>query len=337
MKLKLSIVSMVGFVATSLIATAQPAAPAGDTNTPAAVAPAAVTPTPATSADTGSTSTPASATRDPNAVLPLITMEGVPLTDAIKNLARQASLNYMIDPKIPYLAPAADGHSQQPNVDLRLENVTAQQALTALLNNYSLTIVEDPKTKISRITVRDPAAPEPLVKKIIQLKYADPTNLLTQVQTMLVDKRSRVVPENRTSQLVVLATDKEMADVDELVARLDTKTPEVLIEARLIETSKNPTPTKGVDWTGTLQAQHFTFGNNVLGGEGGRYSQTLSQQPSLGFAGGTVVTNGIINTVTYGANNLIGSPGLLADTAKGFNPATAFLDADGVQAALSFL
>ena len=46
---------------------------------------------------------------------------------------------------------------------------------------------------------------------------------------------------------------------------------------------------------------------------------------------------GIINTITYGANNLIGSPGLLVDTAKWFEPTTAFLNADGVTAALSFL
>src|SRR6202044_3547641 len=36
-------------------------------------------------------------------------------------------------------------------------------------------------------------------------------------------------------------------------------------------------------------------------------------------------------------NNPIGTPGLLADTAHGLNPSTAFLNADGVSAALSFL
>ena len=38
----------------------------------------------------------------PNAVIPLIVMDDVPLTDAIRNLARQAGLNYMLDPKIGY-------------------------------------------------------------------------------------------------------------------------------------------------------------------------------------------------------------------------------------------
>ena len=108
-------------------------------------------------------------------------MDEVPLTDAIKNLARQANLNYMLDPKIPYGSVGPDGHTNpQPMVSLRWENLTADQALGAVLNNYNLTVSTDPKTRIARITVKDPAAPEPLVTKIIQLKYSDPTNIVPQ-------------------------------------------------------------------------------------------------------------------------------------------------------------
>jgi type II secretory pathway component GspD/PulD (secretin) len=350
MKLKFTFATLVGLMASGLIATAQSAAPAADTNQPAA-APASQDGTAATAApapDAGSATnaappaavvpTNAPVQRDPNAVMPLISMEDVQLTDAIKNLARQAGLNYMLDPHIPFLAPGPDGRSSQPSVSLRLENVTANQALEALLNNYSLAIVEDPKTKISRITVKDPAAPDPLSNKIIQLKYADPTNMLSAVQSVLLDKRSKVVADVRTSQLVLVATDKEIAAVDELVTRLDTQTRQVLIEAKLIETLKNPTSTKGIDWSGTLQHQNITFGNNVAGGQSGQpYSTSISQAPFLGFSGGTETTNGILNTITYGANNLITSPSILVDTAHGFDPTTAFLNADGVAAALSFL
>src|SRR5690349_7698806 len=71
-------------------ATAQPAA---DTN----AAPAAAVDTnaqPATAASDASAQTNAPA--QPGAVIPLIVMDDVPLTDAIKNLARQAALNYIL-------------------------------------------------------------------------------------------------------------------------------------------------------------------------------------------------------------------------------------------------
>ena len=262
-------------------------------------------------ADAQAAAAKANATPQPGAVIPLIVMDDVPLTDAIRNLARQAGLNYMLDPKIGYGQIGPDGKQMaQPSVSIRWENITAEQALNALLNNYTLQLVQDPKANIARITTKDPAAPPPLITKIIQLRYAGPSNVVVSVQSILLDKRSKVVPDNRTSQLVVIATEPEMAQVDQLIQRLDTQTKQVLIEARLIETSMNPTTSKGVDWTGTLQNQGVSFGNNL-------------QQ----------------NSPDASVNNTLSQtfPKMLLDTAKGFNPATAFLDADGVNATISFL
>lgn len=248
---------------------------------------------------------------DPAAVIPLIVMDDVPLTDAIRNLARQAQLNYMLDPKIVYGQPGPDGRVQpQPMVSLRWENVTAEQALGALLANYNLQLSEDPKTKIPRITVKDPAAPDPLVSQVYQLKFASPTNMVDALTATFVDKRSKAVADVRTSQLVVMATEKEQAAVEKLINDLDTPTKQVLIEARLVETSMNPETIKGIDWSGTLQAQKVSFGNN------------LQANPP---------TTSVNNTLATSA------PKLLLDTAKGLNPATAFLDADGVSAVLSFI
>ena len=243
-------------------------------------------------------------------VIPTIVMDEVPLTDAIKNLARQAGLNYILDPKVTFGPTGADGKVVVPNISIRWENVTAEQALTTLLTTYSLQLVEDPKTRIARITVRDPATPDPLMNRIIQLKYASPSNMLVAASTALVDKRSKVMGDVRTSQLVVLATEREVESIEKMVASLDTATKQVLIEARLLETSMNPSTVKGLDWTGTLQAQHLAVGNN------------LQQNPA-----GSSVNNTLSQTF----------PKMLFDTAKGFNPATAFLDADGVNAVFSFI
>src|SRR6266850_1472389 len=213
-------------------------------------------PAPAAAAPAGTPTT--------GAVIPLIVMDDVPLTDAIKNLARQAGLNYIMDPAISFGQLGADGKPiPQPSVSIRWENVTAEQALNALLNTYKLQLIEEPKTKIARITIKDPAAPDPLITRIIQLKFANPSNMVFAVQGSLADKRSKVTPDVRTSQLVVVATEKELIEVERLVDRLDTQTKQVLIEARLIETSMNPKTSKGIDWSGTLANQNIAFGNNL--------------------------------------------------------------------------
>jgi type IV pilus assembly protein PilQ len=233
-------------------------------------------------------------------VIPLIVMDEVPLMDAIRNLARQAMINYMVDPRVPYGQMGDDGvMTPQPILSIRWENVTAEQALVAVLNNYNLQMSEDPKAKIYRVTVKDPAAPDPLVTEIIQLKYASPSNVVAAVQSSFVDKRSKVVADVRTSQIVVVTTEKELVSIMTTVEELDKPTRQVLIEARLYETTANPSTVKGIDWTGTLKDQTVTFGNDI-GGTGNLFAQTVGS----GMA---------------------------------FSPDTFFLTADGLSVALNFL
>lgn len=292
-----------GTIVTSEVPQAE-AAPAA-----AVVTPPETTAEPAAPA-TEATSAPAEAPA-PVATIPLIVMDEVPLTDAVKNLARQANINYMLDPRITFGQPGPDGRPvPQPTVSIRWENISAEQALNALLNNYNLQLVEDPKTKIARVSMKDPAAPDPLITQIIQLKYTGPSNILASAQTVLTDKRSKIMGDVRTSQLVVLATEKELDALNTMIARLDLPTRQVLIEARLLETSMNPKTIKGVDWTGTLAAQNLAFGNNLQ-----QNTPTESVNPTLSKS----------------------FPKMLFDTSKGFNPATAFLDADGVNAVFSFI
>ena len=195
------------------------------------------------------------------AVLP-IQFQDVPITTAIENLARLADINYLLDPKIGYGQPDQNGQIKpEPTISVRWENVSARQALLAVLDNYNLELVEDAKTKIARISIKNPNAPPPLLTRVIQLKYSSVSNMEISVESALTDKRSRVVPDTRTSQLVVVATESEQDAVDTLVDQLDKPTRQVLIETRLMEVSSSPSTIKGIDWSGTLSGQHVSFGN----------------------------------------------------------------------------
>src|SRR5437868_12521652 len=156
---------------------------------------------------------------------------------------------------------------------------------------------------MARLDLRDPDVPDPLVTKIIQLEYASPTNIMIAVLNTFTDKRSKVVGDIRTSQLVVLATEKELPAIEDLVEHLDTITKQVLIEARLLETSVNPSTSKGVDWSGTLAAQNVSFGNGIMSGQstttmGG--AATTTTLPS-----GRTVTSSSGNTVSTVLNSVI--------------------------------
>jgi type II secretory pathway component GspD/PulD (secretin) len=302
-----------------------------DTNVPAAiitetnsVAPAAVEAAPA-------------ATDDAAAVgIPQIKFSDVPITTAIENLARLAGINYMLDPKIGYGLPdPATGQIKvEPTLSIRWENITAENALLALLDNYGLQLIHDKRTGIDRITVKDPTAPPPLYTKVIQLKYASVSNLVDAAQSVLTDKRSRVLTDPRTSQLVVVGTDPEQQAVETLVTQLDTPTRQVLIETRLIEITTNPRTQKGVDWSGTLQNQQVTFGN---GNSSGSFTTSFPGVPgSGGTDGGTVPFSSPSSTVGSVVNN-VGNGGFSWNTKSGTTPDIGFLNASGLSAVLSFL
>ncbi len=271
---------------------------------------AAAAETPAEPADTGE-------------ALPLVQFEDAPLVDVIKTLARQANLNLLFDPRV--VAPTAEGKSAYPPVSIRLENVTARNVLEAVLNNNNLRLDRDPKTKISRVTVRDPAAAEPLVTKIYQLKYTYPSNLVAVIKPTIATPKAQVIPDSRSSQLIVLATEKDLLAVDDLVKKLDTATKQVLIEAKMLETTKNPSTARGINWEGTFAEQKVSFGNGIPKGEGRRLTTADT-------------TTGQVVQTPDGINQTLPDNSALWmwDSANGFNPQTWFLDASGVRATLSW-
>jgi type II secretory pathway component GspD/PulD (secretin) len=274
--------------------------------------------------------------------IPLIQFQDVPIITAIENLARQAGINYLIDPKIGYGQPDQNGQIKpEPTLSIRWENVTAAQALMALLDNYGLQLSEDRKSQIARITAKDPMAPPPLSTRVIQLKWASTSNMVDSVQASLTDKRSKVLPDSRTSQLVVVATENEQEAVADLINQLDRPTRQVLIETKLVQISSNPKTVKGIDWSGTLQAQNVSFGNGLMDPTKSVTTASIPGNPITTTSPGPPITTTTIPGPSSSQNTALnifqGNGGLSWNNVSGFTPAIGFLNADGVHAVLSFL
>lgn len=90
---------------------------------------------------------------DPRHVkIPAVEFRDVPLRTALEVLARQAAVNYVLDPRVNFTEPGHPG----PLVTFRWEQVTAFQVLIILLNNHGLQWIDDPKTDIGRIQLNNP-------------------------------------------------------------------------------------------------------------------------------------------------------------------------------------
>jgi RNA polymerase sigma factor (sigma-70 family) len=94
----------------------------------------------------------------PATVIPIIVMDDAHLTDAVRNLARMAGRDYTLEPMIR----GPDGKPMtEPTVSLRWTNLTAEQALNALLEQYGFEIAEDAVEKTARLSKKDLAGQVP--------------------------------------------------------------------------------------------------------------------------------------------------------------------------------
>ena len=261
--------------------------------------------------------------------------EDLPLAKVIKDLARQANTNIQIDPAVIVTLPT---NTVPP---IRFENITPHNALKAVLNNNNLLLVGDPETKVGRV-VKKPTE-EPLITRVLQIKYANPTNLAEIVMKSFTKNKATAFPDFRTSRLVVSAVQKDLDEITNLVAQLDLPARQVLIEGQIMETSRNPTSIKGIDWSGTLSAQNISVGNGQASFSSttttpGAPVTTTQTLPSGRTVSDTTTTGSstatTLSTVLSPVNNIVG---ITANTSSGFSPHTAFLNADGLRVALSFL
>jgi hypothetical protein len=82
---------------------------------------------------------PASAAVTQDEVIPLVQLENVRLPDALRQMARKARLNVILDPQL------STPPFNEITISIRWENVTAREALMALLENHDLVLVEMPQ------------------------------------------------------------------------------------------------------------------------------------------------------------------------------------------------
>jgi type IV pilus assembly protein PilQ len=134
------------------------------------------------------------------------------------------------------------------------------------------------------------------------------------VKDVLTD-RGTITIDERTNVLIVKDTQEALARAEGLVRSLDTETPEVLIESRIVEAASNFNEAIGVQWGGNMTFSPVT-GNGIPVG----FPNTLG---TTGGAGGGP-TQGVQSNPNYAVNlpapvgqNSGGGIGLVLGSANG--------------------
>jgi type IV pilus assembly protein PilQ len=103
---------------------------------------------------------------------------------------------------------------------------------------------------------------KPLRVKVFPVSYAKVEDLEVQAKDF-VSERGRVKADKRTNALIATDVDENLEKISKLIAQLDTQTPQVLIEAKIIEAQQSFQRRIGVNWN--FGGSPIELGNNTLG------------------------------------------------------------------------
>ncbi|MFO0636226.1 MAG: type IV pilus secretin PilQ [Nannocystaceae bacterium] len=152
------------------------------------------------------------------------------------------------------------GKGVEGNVTLSLKSVPWDQALDIILRSQNLgstrdgnvirvATVEDLENE-RRAAIERAAArvqQKPLETKLVPVSYATVDEMVPKVQSVL-SPRGTVTPDSRTNTLIIMDVAENIALAENLVGQLDTQTPQVLIEARIVEARTTFARQLGVQW-----------------------------------------------------------------------------------------
>jgi type IV pilus assembly protein PilQ len=193
------------------------------------------------------------------------------------------------------------GEDVKGKVTVKLKNVPWDQALDVVLKTKDLGREERggiirvvPQAKLdaereARLKLQDEREKKlPTTVRLIPVNYAIAKDLTPQVKELL-SARGKVTFDSRTNVIIVEDIRDNLDQAERLVRTLDTQTPQVLIEARMVEGTTTFTRALGIQWGGGLffsqrggNPTGLVFPNNVGVVGGADQVQSLQGQPTPG-------------------------------------------------------
>ena len=179
------------------------------------------------------------------------------------------------------------GEEVKGTVSLLLQNVGWEQALQTILDvsGYAyeregnlikvMTAEKMKKIKVEQLAIKQATKKEAeLVTRIFSLNFADVEKLKKSVEKML-SSRGKIESDERTNTLIVTDIQENIDQIAEIAQRLDVRTPQVLIEAAIVDVKITGQTKYGIDW----DLEKITGGTNIKMGTAkteGWFSQGLT-------------------------------------------------------------
>ncbi|MDQ2870445.1 MAG: type IV pilus secretin PilQ [Acidobacteriota bacterium] len=194
------------------------------------------------------------------------------IKDVFRTISQLTQLNIVVDPEV------------RGTVTVQLEDVPWDQALDLILKQNGLGYVlennimriatsaklQTEQSDRARLAEARQAA-EPTRTLIKKLSYARAGEISNTIKSVM-SKRGDIVIDARTNTLIIREIPTYLSAVLQLIDQLDTATPQVMIESRIVETTKSLGRSLGINWgvNGNADVAHgnstnLVFPNSIIG------------------------------------------------------------------------
>ncbi len=248
-----------------------------------------------------------------------LTMRQADLKAVLRAMAKSVNYNLIVRNDL----------KEEVSVDFR--GVPWNQAFIGLLQTHGLSYVWEgnvirvmtvdgiEKELKRKVQLRDIQWVEPLMNPVvIKIDYADAKKLEKTVQGFLTkDKDGKtngsVTLDEHSNSLVISATSQDLAKMIPIIEKLDKPTPQILIKANIVETTKTVARDLGVMWGGMYKGNingtdHYITPGGTLG-TGDPMSGLYTATQDKGISGQGFASNfpiqGIASAVGAGSLGLI--------------------------------
>ncbi|MDI6785281.1 MAG: AMIN domain-containing protein [bacterium] len=131
-------------------------------------------------------------------------------------------------------------------ITIKLDNVSWKNALSVLLQAYGYGYVEE--GSIIRIDSKDKLLKETVVTNIFMLSYADAKMLSSSLKNMLTPGIGTINVDTRVNAVIITDNYKVIDGLRNIIKKLDTRTAQVLIEAKIVEVTLSDEERLGIQW-----------------------------------------------------------------------------------------
>lgn len=153
----------------------------------------------------------------------------------------------------------------------------------------SATIAQEREAELKKQEVRERL--KPLEIKMITVNHANAEDLIPRIKSVL-SKRGTAEFDTRTNTVIVKDVDDHLDASEDMIRRLDTQTPQVLIETRIVEVNEVNVKQLGIQWgmdsvwsaaTGNPTGLRFPSSIGIAGGADDQQSITegVSSNPNF--------------------------------------------------------